>query len=279
MSRRRISARRAGHARSVHVAALIAFAWVAGSGCVPAPRDAGADDGDGPHVVALMYHRFADPAAYARIHGHERIYTIATDRFEEQLRRLAARGFRSVSAVEAVAFARGERDLPPRSVLITIDDGCRSILTRAAPLLRHYGFRATLFITTDATSYVFRRAADDPQLTPEELSRLAREGFEIGSHGETHRRMRDLSDSDLARELGASRRALAERTGLTPGFLSIPGNAYCARVLDAARRAGYEAAFTSDCGSIRRGSDLMKLPRNNVSGDWTIERFERLLNP
>src|SRR5207253_9873761 len=107
-------------------------------------------------LVSLMYHRFVSDEEYQQCRGTDRVYSIPLSRFEAQLASLRQSGYTAVTMDDAVAFARGQRELPEHSVLITVDDGCRSVL-QAAPLLEKYGLRATLFVTTDPAAYVFEQ--------------------------------------------------------------------------------------------------------------------------
>jgi peptidoglycan/xylan/chitin deacetylase (PgdA/CDA1 family) len=228
--------------------------------------------------LCLLYHRFAEPADYAKLQGKARIYTISTQRFDEQLASLRRRGYHAVSLDQAIAFARGSATLPLPAVLITIDDGCVSVVTLAAPILRRYGMRAALFVTTDPTATVFAESPGDPRLSDETLRGLDPAIFDLGSHGVSHRPLTDMGDEGLAAELCESRAVLERLSGRPITALAIPGNWYDARVLRAAT-ATYLAVFTSDIGAIRPGADPRRLPRLNVSGTWNQERFERMLSP
>lgn len=230
-------------------------------------------------VLCLMYHRFVSTAEYAALAGDERIYSMPVDRFEQQLAELRRRGFRAIDTADAVAFANGKSNLGDPSVLITIDDGNRSVLTLAVPLLRKYGLRATLFVTTDPAAFVFDPARpDQARLTDDEIRSIDPAVIDIQAHGVTHRPMRDLSDDELKNELGDARTTLGQLTGRPVYCLAIPGNWYDDRVLRFARRAGYEAVFVSDKGHIRRGSDPFRLPRHTVQGYKSLDGFQRLLS-
>lgn len=229
-------------------------------------------------VLCLMYHRFVFPQEYAALSGDERIYSIPVDRFEQQLAELQRQGFRAIDTADAVAFANGKASLRDPSVLITIDDGNRSVLTLAEPLLRKYGLRATLFVTTDPAAFVFDPARpDQARLTDDEIRSIDPTVIDVQAHGVTHRPLRDLSDDELKHELRDARKALGLLTGRPVVYLAIPGNWYDDRVLKFARRAGYEAVFVSDKGQIRPGSDLFRLPRHIVQGYKSLHGFRQLL--
>ncbi len=230
-------------------------------------------------VICLMYHRFASPDDYARMSGDDRLYTIPIDRFEQQLADLRRLRFTPLTAAQAVAFARQESVLPGPTVLITIDDGSRSVLTLAAPLLRAYGMRATLFITTDPTAYVFDPAkSDEGRLTDDEIRGLDPELFDVQAHGVTHRPLRSLPDDALRHELDEARRVLEPLTGRPVRELSVPGNWYDDRVLEFACRSGYEAVFVSDKGIIRPGGDVPRMPRYMVQGYKSRTGFRKMLS-
>lgn len=231
-----------------------------------------------PAVLATMYHRFVSPTEFGALSGDERIYSISTDQFEAQLSELRLCGIRTLSLAEVLDHATGRKLVTDVSVFLTIDDGNRSVLTLAQPLLIKYGMKATLFITTDASACVFDPARpDQARLSRDEIRQLDPTVFDVGAHGATHRPLRDLSDSELMAELTTSRGKLERWTGRPVRSMAVPGNWYDDRVLQFARDAGYEAVFTSDRGLIVSGSDMYRLPRFTIQGYKKLDGFRRLI--
>jgi peptidoglycan/xylan/chitin deacetylase (PgdA/CDA1 family) len=63
-----------------------------------------------------------------------------------RLAHLADNGYVTLSADEYVAVIRGRREAPERAVVLTFDDGRRSIGSVAAPLLDRHGMKAVVFL-------------------------------------------------------------------------------------------------------------------------------------
>ncbi len=98
-------------------------------------------------LVVLNYHGVLDEGDF---HGADKnVYcnTVTTEEFAGHLEFLT-RHYRPIRASDVETWVAGERDLPPRAVLLTFDDGLRNNLTHAAPLLKRYGVPAILFLTT-----------------------------------------------------------------------------------------------------------------------------------
>jgi len=110
-----------------------------------------------PRVV--MYHRFGPQAPY-----------ISTEDLEVHLRYIRE-SFNPVSLDDLLRMlVAGERP-PPRSVVLTVDDGYRDFLEVAYPVLRQYEVPATVFVVSkfmrgdfwlwfDRLHYIFDQAAD-----------------------------------------------------------------------------------------------------------------------
>jgi hypothetical protein len=105
--------------------------------------------GDERGVTVLCYHYFSDHPAPARalralgavllglpLVSDVETWTTPAGQFENQLRYLAERGFRSLDLDELVAVAEGRAPLPERAVVLTFDDGDRSVHRIAWPLMR-----------------------------------------------------------------------------------------------------------------------------------------------
>jgi len=91
-------------------------------------------------VPILCYHRFGTKTSKLNV-------TPAA--FEQQMEWLARNGYTVVTLARLARFLEGKEALPAKSVAITIDDGYRSSYEIAYPILRKYGFPATVFLYTD----------------------------------------------------------------------------------------------------------------------------------
>lgn len=178
--------------------------------------------------------------------------SIHPDLLREQLRDLRERGYRGVTFSELVS---GEAE--GKIVAVTFDDGYRSVLELAQPILAAEGFPGTLFVPTrwiGAGQPMSWAGIDqwigtehEPELTPmswDEVRALRDAGWEIGSHTRSHPKL-SLVDSDrqLAVELVDSRRRCEEELGSCATF-AYPYGDYDERVVAAVAEAGYIAAAT-----------------------------------
>ena len=68
--------------------------------------------------------------------------------FRRGMARLYESGYRTLNLVDAVERLRQGQSLPPRSFVITFDDGYQNVYGEAFPLLQRYGLSATVFLTT-----------------------------------------------------------------------------------------------------------------------------------
>jgi peptidoglycan/xylan/chitin deacetylase (PgdA/CDA1 family) len=172
--------------------------------------------------------------------------------FERQLIHLLDAGYVGTTFESAVSSPPAERTLA-----VTFDDGFRSVLTLAFPVLERLGLPASVFVATafpDSGRPLSGPGIDHwltgphaDELVPlswGDLGILAEAGWEIGSHTRTHPRLTELDDERLAEELEGSRTACEERLGVSCRSLAYPYGAVDDRVAEAARRAGYSSGAT-----------------------------------
>jgi len=91
-------------------------------------------------VPVLVYHQFAEKSTNKMI--------VSRESFEAQMRLLKEKGYQVVSLEQLFAFLEFRGQLPEKAVAITIDDGWRSAYDIAFPILRKYGYPATIFVYT-----------------------------------------------------------------------------------------------------------------------------------
>lgn len=197
-------------------------------------------------------------------------YRVSPDRLEEQLAYLSRNGYYGVTLDDWRAAMAARSPLVGRAVLITFDEGYRDFATHAWPLLRRYGFPATVFLVADAVGgsacWDAGHGESAPLLSWPEVRQLRGEGVRFASHGSTHRPLIGLPVEEVLRE-GARARAVLERELGEPVLaLAYPYGDHDAIVRRLAAACGYECAVTCDPDRSRLTDDPMALPRLEISG-------------
>lgn len=121
-------------------------------------------------VPILCYHRFGP---------RPNTTTVTPQAFDAQMRYLAQNGYTVIPMAKLASFLEGRTALPKKSVVVTIDDGYRSTYDIAWPILKKYGFPATVYLYTD-----FVGAPD--ALTWAQMKEMTAGAVDIQPHSKTH---------------------------------------------------------------------------------------------
>jgi peptidoglycan/xylan/chitin deacetylase (PgdA/CDA1 family) len=190
-------------------------------------------------VAVLGYHRFENPP-------HDSL-AISTKDFEAQMQRLKDSGITVISMDDFLKWRRGEKEIPPRSAIITIDDGYVSGYDEAWPILKKLGYPFTMFVYTN---YI---GTGGKSISWQQLAEMRDAGVEIGSHTVshnwlTHKRGKDHTEANyndwLWNELRGSKELLESHLGINVRTLAFPYGVSNEEVKATAAKAGYEALFT-----------------------------------
>ena len=206
---------------------------------------------------ALLYHRLAGELR----EGQERV-DVSPTTFRRHLRALRALGFRFPTFDELVGFHLHRTPLPPRSVVVTVDDGTADVVT---PLLESASFRPQLFVVTQAggaASWLGRA----PLATEEDLRALTAAGVVVGAHSRTHA---DLAapDVNLAAEVQGSVGDIRAAVGAHSVPFAYPNGRFDERSVVAVELAGCPYAFGTLPGANGVGVDRYALRRVSAK-EW-----------
>ncbi|HEV8201758.1 MAG TPA: polysaccharide deacetylase family protein [Candidatus Polarisedimenticolia bacterium] len=233
-------------------------------------------------IPVLLYHRFLSRAAYERgeIQSAERTYVAFDDDFAAEMQALRDDGYTPIDLDEYADALDGKRPFPNKGIVITIDDGFRSVYLHAFPILRRLGMKAVFFVTPDKSAYNFtKNAATDQPATDAELREMSEAGIAIESHGMTHRYLTTLDDNTIRWEMEESRRVLTERFGRPVRHLAIPSGAYDRRVRGLVATCGYRVVFASRKGTNHAGVDRLAMRRLVVGRGFGAAGLRHLLRP
>jgi peptidoglycan/xylan/chitin deacetylase (PgdA/CDA1 family) len=169
--------------------------------------------------------------------------TVRPQRFDQQMRWLRRAGRRGTSVGQLLEAHR--RGAAHGLVGLSFDDGYADFIDHALPVLRRYGFGATMYVPAGLLGGDNAWDPEGPRkplLTGGQVREVAAAGIEIGSHGFRHRSLPASSDTDLAQEVVASRDILREVSRQPVDGFCYPYGHLDQRVLDGVERAGYSHA-------------------------------------
>ena len=186
-------------------------------------------------VIVLCYHRFED-------RPHDTL-AIAPAEFRAQMKQLKDGGIEVVGMKDMLAWRRGEKSIPPKSAVITIDDGYVSGYSVAWPILKEFGYPFTMFIYTN---YV---GVGGKSITWAQLEEMRDAGVDIESHTVSHRDLRHAPKGQdytawLHNELYTSKDILEQKLGIKIVAFAFPYGTHNEIVRKMALDAGYQALFT-----------------------------------
>jgi len=269
-----------------------------------APHPVYADD-SGSRFVAIAFHDVVDDR---RDLGDNAMTTGTLIEFFEWLK---ANDWTAVSANDVLRAARGERPLPPRAILITFDDGYRSLYTRVFPLLLTYRIPVISALVGTWMDAPMDATVDyDGKITPRrnfiswaEAREMQASGLvEFGSHsynlhrGVTGNPQGNIMPSAVTREFkpgtgyenAAAHRArleadarrihalLQRELGRAPRIWIWPYGRYSEIGIEAVRSAGFEMALTLDAGPGNTGS-LLSIPRQYPGADAALSTLTSMV--
>jgi len=209
-------------------------------------------------VPVLCYHHFAERC--------ESSLCTPMSVFDRQMRFLKEEGYSVITTAELGEFLAFRRGIPKKAVVINLDDGYRSTYDIAYPILKKYGFTATLFIYT---AFI---GASRNALTWDQLKAMKADGFEVGSHTVNHVDLsikldRESEKEYLARvkkELLLSKQILDDNLNQSTQSIAFPYGKFSPAVLKLCEEAGYQLGFSVKTGGNPFFSEPLTLKRDQI---------------
>lgn len=205
--------------------------------------------------------------------------TVRVTDFERQMAFLKRNRYQVITLDQAADFLEHKGGIPEKSVVITFDDGWLTTYKFALPILKKYGFPATLFVYTDLVG------SNRLALTWKQVRELEKGGvIDVQCHSKTHRNLQMKPNENLKSYLAAleselikSRETLKRKIGKECQYLAYPYGATNHLVAAMAQKAGYRAAFTVRRGSNPFFSDNYRIRRSMIFGSLTLKEFKQNL--
>lgn len=240
----------------------------------------------------LCYHSVSDLKEGGLCPGSN----ILLKNFKEQMQLLIKSGFYTVSLAELERFLDGKINLPPKSFIVTFDDGYKNIKNNVVPFLSCLGISCIIFITTDYIGcrrpFPFeewtsvggksgRRNSNDVDeeffpLTVSDIVELSNMGnVLIGSHSSDHRSFIKQKRFEIEEKLVKSRQILENITGRAVNHFAYPYGAYDRFSFIDARKV-YTYVYSVEKGKVKKGSAVYGQPiyRHSIKAFHSLSDFK-----
>ncbi|RJQ49309.1 MAG: hypothetical protein C4538_02415 [Nitrospiraceae bacterium] len=243
-----------------------------------------------------MLHNSIPVAMYHHIAPTDRELNVFPENFEDHLRTLSRKGWKTLSGEEFLYFLEHPEDRPKKCILLTFDDGFADNYVYAYPLLKKYSMKAMIFVATGFIAeedisrdsfkplthnaawdiaYTERRA--EVMCTWKELQEMEKSGaIDIQSHGMSHNMpdyFRAGKYDEIARDLSGGKGILEQRLSKKILHFAWPRGHNDAEGIRIAEKCGYRALYTTErgCNTIENLKALNRLPVKNRDSRWLMK--------
>ena len=211
--------------------------------------------------VVLMYHRIS----YLKIDMNT-----TPDLFESQMKYLKDNNYNVVSAVDLVDAIKNKKYLPPKSVVITFDDGWASQKTAMA-ILKKYNYPAMFSLITEYQTF-----ANKAYLSRKDVKENESGKFIIVNHSHTHF-VKDFLKVPY-NDVKISKQQMAETTDKFIPIYVYPYGKKNYALLDALDKNGYQAGFGVYGHPVDvKNANIFNINRYLMNDKVDIKAFEKIV--
>lgn len=251
-----------------------------------------------PKEIRILFYHSIDNSGSA--------ISTSVETFERQMVYLKKEGYHTILLSDYVNNIY-QKNVPfKKLVLITFDDGFKSTYLHAFPILKRYGFIATIFLTTDyinaSADWISRdlnliedrifnssinknvlqkikEASSFPLLAWDEIKEMSDYGFEFGSHTSSHPWLGKTTPEKTREDISRSRAIIQERLNKPVDFFSYPYSDYTPETKEIVKELGFRAACGGDPRADRSSNDLYGLKRTGPVPAESFFEFKFIFSP
>jgi len=166
---------------------------------------------------------------------------VTPGKFQKQIEFLHKQKYKFVTLTELIQNYYND----PSAIAITFDDGYKNIFKFGFPILQKYNIPATVFVISSSISNKNNWDANlgwiqYDHLSPSEISKLIKAGWEIGSHSVNHKSLIGMKLDQIYYELNESKTILENQFKTSVNYFASPFGRTNYQVLEMAKKVGYK---------------------------------------
>ncbi len=208
-------------------------------------------------VPVLMYHHI-QPEATAKALGQISL-SVDNGVFAQQMAYLAQNGYNTIWASDLINALRTHTPLPPKTVVITMDDGYKDNYTYALPILEQYHLKANLMLASGLVQ------SNPDMLAWNDISAMKSSGvFYFTNHTWSHWPISKGPQSKIDFEIDTAQTEIQQHTGQTVNVFTYPYGAFNNNAISTLISKGYIGSFSTIPGHYQCDSFIMSLHRTRI---------------
>lgn len=200
-------------------------------------------------IATFVYHRFGDDRFPST--------NIKLEQFEAHLKYLKQNEYQVITLSEALQRLKKKNNFPKTAVL-TVDDGYKTFYKNAIPLLKKYGFTATLFVNTETVG-------GSDYMDWNQIKEAEKAGIEIGNHSHSHAYFLSGTHQQFIDDLNLSESQFEANLGKKPLLYAYPYGEWNIQMANHLESKGYLGGIAQNSGILYAEAPQFQLPRFPMS--------------
>ncbi len=229
-------------------------------------------------INVLLYHQIGDsPTDETNLNCF-----CKTTEFYNQMEFLSkSKQYQVISLNTAIDFISSSKNIDKNYVILTFDDGCESFYNKAFPILKSFGFNATVY---PITGFLGQHAIINSKnykhlkiMSEDLIKELFNQGINFGAHTVNHFRLTELPDSAAEFQIKQSKIQLENILGYQIDSFSFPHGKYNDEIIKILEKNKFSNAMTCNSDSFSNNSSLFEIPRKYITYFDDIYSFKKKL--
>ena len=216
-------------------------------------------------AAIFVYHRFGEnkyPSTNIKI-----------SQFKKHIEELTNNNYNVISIGQIIDAFINKKNLPSKTVGLTIDDAFLSIYNKAWPLLKEKKLPFTVFVSTMPVG-----SGSKNYMNWDQIRELVDSGVTIGHHTKNHFHLVNKDKETIINEIKKANNEFLKNLGFIPDIFAYPYGEYSYEIKQITKEY-FKAAFGQQSGIIYNGIDVFELPRFSLNEQYgDLKRFKFAAN-
>ncbi len=207
-------------------------------------------------VPVLLYHHIR-PQAEAALKRQDSL-NVYPGFFDLQMKYLIEHGYNTIFADVLINSLKTHSALPPKSILVTVDDGYRDFSQDAFPIVQKYGIKVNLMIATGLIG-------GEDNMSWDQINQIKQSGLAyFVDHTWSHYAIGYGNMDKIQFEIKTAKQQLEEHTGQPVNIFAYPYGSFNNNAISILQIDGFSGAFSTIPGFLQCDSFIMTLHRNHI---------------